>query len=157
MKPTFKLGKSHRYIVDDRYFTNGHYLIVKARLTKSDFVSKSVVLAIQSAAKGVHPIGLFGDPGPYTHDLNRIIPARDGYIKAGLDPVGVDFDQYKIKGYFFSAGDIKALISSEYAGLLDLGHIFIKDDISPVLVLAGGDITDELIAIVMPLRQKVKK
>jgi len=159
----FALKKERIYVTDD-LVCNGHWLLIKSY---ADYKTAPKSLReVLSLKNGQYSEGIKGNldtisPMP---NLKGIIPKRDGYLKLLAAPVGVSFaNEYDIRAYKFKTAlnepqgtnepqDITIGVDVDYVPLLKMGTCFAKDALSPILILAGDTLNDDLIGIVMPMR-----
>jgi hypothetical protein len=88
-------------------------------------------------------------------DFASVIPKREGYTLADSAPYTVKFSERaatEIQAYKYRAGEIEFAVAPHYVPLLSMGGVFAKDSKSPILVLGGDSLNDELLAVIMPMR-----
>lgn len=160
MTPVFKIGKSDRIYIDTKFLCNSHWLCT--RDVAASYVGPKALKPLLSMKEGAY---LEGIGAPVTNgsmpDFAQIIPHREGFIPVGLSPCGVEFrgsDSDVIMAYKFRAENpetkegFELAVAHNYVPLLRLGHVFAKDARSPVIVLGGSTLNDELLAVIMPYR-----
>lgn len=151
MKPVFKVDRGEKLYIDKDYVSNGHWLVPKARIGYRwpQALRKLLVLREGRYALGMSG-GVFADPP----DLRPFIPKREGYEPISREPLGVELQGSEVKVYVYAAGAFKVGVQPRYVPLLEMGRGFAKDATSPLLVLDGETINDELLAVLMPMKLK---
>lgn len=157
MFPKFKMEKNGKFYIDDKYISNGHWMVVKNRINPYSQVFKALKEGFL-AKNGTHPTGIHPDPIPGTPDMGYVIPTRDGYQRLSEEATCARISvNDQILGYGFSFGDRTVYIAPEYVPLIRLGQAFAKTETGAVIVLDSDDLNGELIAVVMPKRFNDKK
>lgn len=149
--PKFSIGKDRLYITPE-YLCNGHWLVKKAAARSPAAPKAFKPLLI--AQTGSYFNGLSGGlDRSDTIDVTQAIPSRDGYVLMSPDPVGVEFkNSDTVAAYIFQCGEFKIGVNPNYVPIMRLGHAFAKEARSPILILEGNSLNDELVGVVMPLR-----
>jgi hypothetical protein len=171
MNLQFKLNKTDRYFISEKYLCNGRWLTTKDAVKRSN--TKDITRSLTQLASlsiGTHS-GLPGSRHYYVSDkvsdLDRIIPKRDGYLPINIKKPQVtwDCDTNLLKVFIFEVkksdldekgnvidASFKIGVSPNYVPLLSLGYGFAKDSLSPILILDGPTLNDQLVGLVMPMR-----
>lgn len=152
MEPKFTISKTERLFIDDKFICNGHWLVTR-NAAHSPMAPKPLK-PLLAAKHGTYYNGINAGPDKDdAPDMTRVIPKRDGYKKIAVAPVSVNFAGDRISAYKYDLGEGAEIgIDPRYVPLLKLGHVFAKDSTSPVLVLDGETLNDDLLAVVMPVR-----
>lgn len=161
--PSFKISNKDTIYITKDYFCNGHWLVKRSAAENRvcglfKAFSKLSYMQLGSYANGT----LDGITSETTPDMAAIIPQREGYRKVNPAPVGVTFkNETWVEAYKFEVAhnenDIGLKhftfrVDPSYVPLMQLGTCFAKDALSPILILGGDSLNDELIGAVMPRR-----
>lgn len=152
MTPKFTIGKE-RIMIGEKYLCNGHWLASRDAAL-SPMAPKPLKLLLSVKTGTYHDGVAAGLSVETTPDFASVIPKRDGYLILKESPSGVEFrgDSTEIMAYVYEAGDFKIGVAHRYVPLLGLGRAFAKDSSSPIIVLDGDTLNDNLLAVVMPMR-----
>jgi len=95
-------------------------------------------------------------------EMDRIIPKRDGYVLLFEQAQGVKFraDTDEILAYKFNpqktgTNEFTIGVNPDYVPVMRMGYAFAKDAVSPILILDGRTLNDNLVGIVMPMRLNI--
>lgn len=150
--PKFKLEKTDRVYITDKYLCNGKWLLTRES-AKSPVAPKSLAPLLSLKTGSYHDGIAGGWTSEQTPDMAQVIPKRDGYKPLGVAPIGVGFSsEVNISSYRYQGEGFVIGVSPLYVPLLQLGHCFAKDALSPILILDGYSLNDNLVGIVMPMR-----
>ncbi len=166
MTPKFTIGKSDKVYISDKFLCTGHWLCTR-EIAQSHVAPKALkpLLSLQIGCydSGISSGKTRDEKG--LPDFAQVIPKRDGYLPVQFDPIGVEFcgqDSDEIRAYKYqNRAEVKAGetdsnfvfgAQQQYVPLLRMGHVFAKDALSPIIVLGGDSLNDELLAVVMPYR-----
>lgn len=164
MKPKFTLNKSDKVFIGEKYLCNGHWLCTREIVNSN--IGPKALKPLLSMVQGCYDSGIGGQRSERElPDFAQVIPSRDGFLPVSWGAVGVEFrgDSDEIIAYKFEALNPTADagghkpgfvfgVAANYVPLLRLGHVFAKEACSPILVLDGPSLNDNLIAVVMPIR-----
>lgn len=147
--PKFTIGKQ-KLLIGKKFISNGHWMVTREACSAP--LAPKALKPLLSVMHGTYQNGIAdGLSGGTLPDFAQVIPKRDGYI-AITDPSGVEFRGDTVQAYVFDSPDFKIGINPDYMPIVRMGHAFAKDKTSPILVLDGTTLNDNLVAVVMPLR-----
>ncbi len=165
MTPKFKISNDERMFLAPIYISNGHWLVKRAALGM-DSVPKALKNLLK-LKEGSYRDGIKNEPSGDFPIFEQAIPKRDNYKPLIPEPSGVVFTNDDVTSYKFKSekfelphepNDVAILdqieigIDPKYVELLRMGHGFVRDANSPLLVLNGPTLDAELVAIIMPRR-----
>ncbi|NJM54529.1 MAG: hypothetical protein HC841_00155 [Verrucomicrobiae bacterium] len=154
MKLQFQIPTHERRVyVNDTWISNGHWMIRKAAAMHIPSL-KTALKRWSSLIPGAYEGGEHLGDGAKLPDFERIIPSMTDYARATLSG-RVAYDTCAlptIRSVFLETEDgRRAAIGPRYAGLLQLGQVYIKNSTDPVVIQDGAG---EVAAIIMPRREE---
>lgn len=160
MTPKFTTGKERLHI-SDKYLCNGHWLVTRDA-AKGPMAPKAFK-ALLSVKNGSYHDGIANGITVETPpNMEQIIPKRDGYELLFEQAQGVQFraDTDEIIAYKFNpqntgTNEFTIGVNPDYVPVMRMGYAFAKDALSPILILDGRTLNDNLVGIVMPMRLNV--
>lgn len=163
LAPKFSLDKSEKLFLGDKYLCNGHWLI-KREYAATKF-APTALRGLCNMRLGCYYEGPRGtcDTETKLPNFDGLIPQRDGYRLLERNPIGVEFKSDEISCYIFAVTErfgeptFRIGVNPKYVPLMRIGHTFAKDALSPLLVLQGDTLNDDLIGVVMPMRLEAGK
>lgn len=154
--PKFKISAKERIYLSDKYLSNGHWLIAYDNLKQNHTTPYKEVKKCVGYKPGFYMTGFsHGITDTNLPDFNAIIPKREGYELLEPMPIGVDFrsDFVSLNAYIYQTNSGKKIaLNVDYVPLIGLGYAFMKDRLSPILILDSEDLNGNLLAVVMPYR-----
>ena len=160
MIPSFKIGNRDKLYVSKKYLCNGHWLINREAPQTFNFRPLKRAADLK---EGSYNFGIGGGwDSDHQPNYEQVIPKRDKYVKLleAAQRVAFRDGEDKIMAYVFKpldGPDFEIGVAPHYVPLMRLGNCFAKDELSPVLILDGPTINDNLIGVVMPIRIKEPK
>jgi hypothetical protein len=156
IKIAFKLDPTGRLYKTDEYYSNGHWLVRRKYAQLNKAIAKALA-PLAPLANGGYANGYkFERTVESTPDMDRVIPSRDGYVKAHLSGRATirleagSVEAVELIPDEFNSGGEAADIDPVYAPLLLLGTPHVRKQNEPVIVIANDD---TIAAVIMPRRR----
>lgn len=138
MKPTFKISSKDKLYIDDKYISNGHWLVVKP-------ISDILALKNLNYKNGTYIKGVFQcETVPNMEKVVTNIKLDEYHKVSNFSTICAS--TFEVLYYNFE----DVIIDSKYILLCTLGDVYIKNNLSPVVIIKN----DEIKAIIMPARIK---
>ena len=167
-KPTFRIRNNDDLYLTEKYICNGHWMMKREHAKLKGFKR------FLDLKHGTYHFGSF--TSDRVRELDQLIPKRDNYRPMPTaKPHSVIWGEKhfgQINGYIYevpaherevdtkdgkkteNVDAFKIGVSIDYVLLMDGYHAFAVNNISPILLLDGPTLNDDLVGVIMPMRIK---
>lgn len=158
MKPRFKIANDERLFLGEKYLSNSHWLVSRDFGPWFSQRKLTPLVKLLDYTQGRYTKGIkHGLEEGKLPDFSTVIPKRDGFIELKCDPISAELrNGVEVWAYQYQTidGEKTIYIGEQYTPLMMLGTCFMRDPLSPIIILNSDHLNGDLVGLIMPMRKK---